>query len=585
MIRLLRRTVSECWTQVRWRMLLIFAFLGLAPTAVTAFLAFAILNVIVRRGSATIVENEINLIVEMSRRSAAAVLETLPVCGGQPTEQLLLSTYARAFPLGASAQLRRVSVSSRSAIEAPWWVKDGSFAGLASEDNRLEVVSAKTVTRFGCAENFVLRIPLDATVMRELSIASGLRLIAHSPRLIRAHVSGRQIIQIIDENFIPGPSEAMPVVLTARNWQSGVFEDWSIGDVRPSYTQTLEELRRIGNRNAKWLPILGTIATALVAVYACGLMLCVRLSQQIVWAIDALGAAATQVGAGNFSYQAPVRSNDQLGAVIQRFNAMTNSLRDLREIQRQKDRLEREMELAGEVQQYLYPRAIPTLSGASVAALTRPARVVSGDLYDFFALSPNRVGLLCVDISGKGVSAALMMSNLQALARNYLQPRMTSNGHSSPAAFASIINDEIKGRFGNNRYGTMFYGEFDSISRELHYVNAGHPPPLVISPSGGVTILTDGDLPVGLFARTVYKDLGVKLTEGSVLVVYTDGVTDAPNSTGETFGEERLIGFCAALPPGMSAKQIAEAITGAVSNWTNGGDQFDDITVLVLVAR
>lgn len=566
-------------------MLLIFAFLGLASTLVTALLAFAILNVIVRRGSATIVESEINLMVEMSRRSAAAVLETLPICGGEPNEQVLSSTYARALPQGASAQMRRAPVSGESRIEQPWWMKGGSFTGLVSEGDRLEVVSAKTITRFGCTENLVLRIPLDVAVMRELSTASGLRLIAHSPHLTHRLGSGRQIIHIIDENFVPGASKAMPVVLTARNWQTGVFEDWAAGDVRPSYAQTFEELRRIGSRSAEWLPILGAIAFALLAIYACGLVLCVRLSQQIVWAIDALGTAATQVGAGNFSYQAPVRSNDQLGAVIQRFNAMTKSLRGLREIQREKDRLEREMELAHEVQQYLYPRTTPTLNGASVAALTRPARVVSGDLYDFLGLTPDRAGLLCVDISGKGVSAALMMSNLQALARSYLSSPSTRNGDSSPAAFASMINDAIGGRFGSNRYGTMFYGEFDSTSRQLHYVNAGHPPPLLISPAGAVTVLRDGDLPVGMFAGAVYQNLGVKLTDGSALVVYTDGVTDAPNCAGETFGEERLVSFCGALPPRMSANQIAEAITAAVSNWANGGDQFDDITVLVLVAR
>jgi hypothetical protein len=109
-------------------MLLIFAFLGLASTLVTACLALAILNVIIRRESATIVENEINLMVEMSRRSVASILETLPICGGQPTEQVLLSTYARAFPLGASVQIRRAPVVSRSPIEPPWWMKSGSFA-------------------------------------------------------------------------------------------------------------------------------------------------------------------------------------------------------------------------------------------------------------------------------------------------------------------------------------------------------------------------------------------------------------------------------------------------------------------------
>jgi serine phosphatase RsbU (regulator of sigma subunit) len=104
-----------------------------------------------------------------------------------------------------------------------------------------------------------------------------------------------------------------------------------------------------------------------------------------------------------------------------------------------------------------------------------------------------------------------------------------------------MMNDELGDRFGSNRYGTMFYGEFDSTSRELYYVNAGHPPPLLLSPTGAVTVLRDGDLPVGMFADAVYQNLRVKLTDGFVFVVYIDSVTDALNAAGEPFGEKRLV--------------------------------------------
>jgi sigma-B regulation protein RsbU (phosphoserine phosphatase) len=260
---------------------------------------------------------------------------------------------------------------------------------------------------------------------------------------------------------------------------------------------------------------------------------------------------------------------------------MTRDLEKLRERERQNAVLERDMALAQEVQQYLYPRVRPTFSGANVCGIATPARMVSGDLYDFLSFSKSEVGLLCADVSGKGVSAALMMAHLQALARGRLLP-LDGNTRPAPDAFVTVLNRELRGRFGNNRYATMFYGEFDCQSAVLRYINAGHCPPILISAAGEAMKLAGGDLPVGLFPEIRYQELRLTLSKGRALVVYTDGVTDALNSQGEEFGEERLMGYCKSLPQGANAEAICMLLSRQVTEWAAGVEQFDDTTILVL---
>jgi sigma-B regulation protein RsbU (phosphoserine phosphatase) len=208
--------------------------------------------------------------------------------------------------------------------------------------------------------------------------------------------------------------------------------------------------------------------------------------------------------------------------------------------------------------------------------------MVSGDLYDFLSLGTGKVGLLCADVSGKGVSAALMMSHLQALARGRLLPLDARSARPAPDAFVNALNRDLRGRFGNNRYATMFYGEFDCQSKILRYINAGHCPPILISETGEATKLTQGDVPVGLLPEIRYQELQITLSKGSALVVYTDGVTDSLNSQGDDFSEDRLMGYCNSLPRGANAETIGKLLSQRVAEWASGVEQFDDTTILVL---
>jgi sigma-B regulation protein RsbU (phosphoserine phosphatase) len=338
----------------------------------------------------------------------------------------------------------------------------------------------------------------------------------------------------------------------------------------------------MGLRPASWVAPLGGIAFALGLVYACGLLLSARLSQRIVAVIDGLSHAALRVGKGDFSVRVDVPEQDQLGMLASSFNEMTQDLENLRQQEKQNAVLERDMALAREVQQHLYPQRATILAAASVWGLNAPARIVSGDFYDFLPFSDTEVGLLCVDVSGKGVPAALMMAHLQALVHGRLLALDPAKERPDPGAFVTALNRDLLGRFGNSRYATMFYGEFDSRTMLLRYINAGHCLPLLISERGEATELPGGDVPIGLFPEVKYQEHYVTLEKGCTVVVYTDGVTDAMNSQGEAFGEERLMSCCASLPKGANAKEICMLLSNKVAEWSAGVEQFDDMTILVL---
>ncbi len=473
-------------------------------------------------------------------------------------------------------------LSTASHNTDPLWLDTPSFAGVVEDRGSSEIRFIRTVRRKGCFVRILVRIPLAELFLNQLSTAAGLEIVDLKPVLLSEYLRHEGFAGTIEANFIPGSPKPVPVVVVARNWNTGASESWVICQIRPSYSQTIEDLSRTGLRRASWVFPLITIAFTLGLTYAGGTYLSLRLSRRIVTVIDTLSHAAYQIGMGNFSVRVRVTGEDQLGSLLASFNAMTSQLEDLRVQDRSRVALERDMTLAREVQQYLYPRSVPTLSGAMVWGITRPARIVSGDLYDFFSFSSSEVGLLCADVSGKGMSAALMMAHLQAVAHGRMLTLDQPSARPSPSAFAAMLNRDLCGRFGDNRYVTMFYGEYDSSNGLLRYVNAGHCRPIFISEAGEVTALPSGDLPIGLFNEMTYQELQLTVSKGCAIVVYSDGLVDALNAKGEEFGEGRLADYCRSLPKGATAQQICASLSDCVAEWSAGVEQFDDTTILVL---
>jgi sigma-B regulation protein RsbU (phosphoserine phosphatase) len=209
------------------------------------------------------------------------------------------------------------------------------------------------------------------------------------------------------------------------------------------------------------------------------------------------------------------------------------------------------------------------------------ARTIGGDLYDFFDLGPERIGILCADVSGKGIPAALMMANLQAVARAHFGDSIDGPA-APPAHFVEKLNQQLAGRFGDNRYASLFWAEYDGQSGILTYVNAGHPSPILRYSTGEIERLNSVGVPVGMFAKTRYTAKTLEMRPGSRLVIFSDGLTDAENAAEEDFGDERLVEYCSTIAVGIDAKGTADRLMQAVAEWSGGRERFDDTTVVVL---
>jgi serine phosphatase RsbU (regulator of sigma subunit) len=356
--------------------------------------------------------------------------------------------------------------------------------------------------------------------------------------------------------------------------------------VQSDLTRTFDDIAMLGSQQANWVWLLAVLSLAVLLLYASGVWVGVRLSHHIVKAINDLSHGTEQIAGGNFDYRTPVHRNDQLSDLARAFNDMAAGLKRLQQEELARQRLESEMDLAGKVQNHLYPRSVPQLQGVTVSGRTQPARLISGDLYDFFDFGTDRVGLFCADVSGKGVSAALMMANLQAIARAHCGSSLLP-----PAQFVEVLNRELAGRFGDNRYATLFWGDFDARTQKLQYVNAGNPSAILIRPGGRVERLVSDGFPIGMFGNAKYSHQEVLLEAGATLVIFSDGLTDAVNVRGEEFGDDRLVEYCrqigrAAEAPRvqapMEASDIAEVLTRAVAQWSAGVEQFDDTTLVVV---
>jgi sigma-B regulation protein RsbU (phosphoserine phosphatase) len=251
------------------------------------------------------------------------------------------------------------------------------------------------------------------------------------------------------------------------------------------------------------------------------------------------------------------------------------------------EQLQHELDLAREVQQSLLPSPLPRMSGVQMAAVNSPARVVSGDLYDVIVIDPERIAILCADVSGKGFPAALMASELQAYVRASLRAACvfadTSLGP-LPVQVVALVNSQLSRHLGSGRYATMFFAEYDAADRSLRYVNAGQNPPLLLSRlHGSVAELTVGGPPVGLFEHASYDVETVTLAEDGVVLIYTDGVVEARNLDDEEFGLARLIE--ASTSRHRSVDRLLEHVSERLRVWSADVEQGDDITMLALAAE
>lgn len=244
---------------------------------------------------------------------------------------------------------------------------------------------------------------------------------------------------------------------------------------------------------------------------------------------------------------------------------------------REKERLEREVAIARDVQRELLPRFAPNVRGIEIAGRCLPAVGVGGDYYDFLPLADDRLGVVIADVAGKGIPAALLMAGIQATVRSLAVPGL------SPAEVTRRLNAMLYDTVSAGRYATFFFALYEAGSAELVYSNAGHFPPFVVRETDEAR-LTVGGIPIGLFQDAEYGEGRVGVTPGDLLVLYTDGLVEAPDSRGREYGEDRLIDAIRRRRK-VHLERLVDDVLDDVTAWKGTRDQHDDVTLVVARIR
>ncbi len=335
--------------------------------------------------------------------------------------------------------------------------------------------------------------------------------------------------------------------------------------------------RSLGELRDTYLIAFVLIVIAFVVIEAAALTTGLVLTRQITKAVDELYRATQYVQAGDLSHRVRIERRDQLGVLGESFNLMTSSISNLIEEQKQRQRLENEISIAREVQDQLFPRKLPEIPGVEIEAICKAARAVSGDYYDFIQLSPTHLAIAIADISGKGISAALLMASLQAALRS--QVLVAGSETMNTAELVSRLNKHLVRNTGDDRFATFFIAVYDSATRNLRYTNAGHLPSFLISKDSALH-LDKGGMVLGVVEDYCYEEGAVIVPPDSLLVGYSDGLVEPENVYGEEFGIRRLQ-QAAVHVQGATPQVVAESLMTAAEEWAGTPEQADDMTVIV----
>jgi phosphoserine phosphatase RsbU/P len=394
--------------------------------------------------------------------------------------------------------------------------------------------------------------------------------------------------------------------LSAVDWKTGRQEPGAVVRVRtrPSvlYAHLFEALGEFV-QGVEYV-LLG-VGAFFAIIELIALFIGTRMTRTVTAAVAQLYDATKHVDRGDFSHRIPVKSADQLSELALSFNSMTASIEKLILEQKEKQRLENELTIAQEVQAQLFPRQISELESLEVHGFCRPARTVSGDYYDFLTASSHKLILAVGDISGKGISAALLMATIHSAVRAYsveslpqmrepvalgavagagrIMATWPEGIEISPGALLGLLNHQLYESTPPEKYATLFLGVYDGRSHRLTYSNGGHLPPILIAKNGGIRRLEAGGTVIGLFDNMTYEEGSVEMKPGEIFLAYSDGVTEPENDFGE-FGEQRLIDLVSDNR-NLPLPQISQLVTTAVEHWIGDNEQPDDVTLVLARAR
>jgi sigma-B regulation protein RsbU (phosphoserine phosphatase) len=634
--------------KVRNRLIVTYLLMGLAP--VVLFVALALILLYLFSGqfaifaANSVIEMEKAHIVSENRSfaiHAAHVLSANPkarsldlpdledIAPGHPHTGVAFA----AFENGRALPLTPADFRSTAIQQPPSWVHD-SFNGVVADGGALYLRAVDTQTIGNAAVTTITSLPLRqnnvdqiARGLGAVTITSGLgvgdddssRPKSRTRVTFRAPSSKDHGVHI-QVNDKPGYLVEGGKLEPKQHFYdlSVIFGaplqtvDWQTGDSIPTYIQVSSRPSLLYQRlfitslstGAFVRDLLIGMAIFFGLLELIAFLLAVRLNRTITKSIRDLYHATEAIDHGEFNHRIRVTRNDQLAALSRSFNTMTASLARLLVEQREKERLQNELSIAQEVQANLFPQSNISLPMLELHGACYPARTVSGDYYDFLVFGEGGLGIALGDISGKGISAALLMATLHSAVRAYrfageeraLAGNIAGNGggisvvepesgelFEEPGKILALLNRHLYRSTQPEKYATLFLAHYDGATSRLIYSTGGQLPPLLLRADNTVTRLDCGGTVVGLMDNMSYEQGIERLNSGDILIAYSDGVTEPENEFGE-FGEDRLLEVVRRHRH-LPLDAISEQVMQSLRSWIGGQEQPDDITLVLARQR
>jgi sigma-B regulation protein RsbU (phosphoserine phosphatase) len=625
---------SQILWRLRNRLIVTYVFFGVIPVVLLTAMSLITLYILAGQFASYIVASGVSTHLRRMETANNAIANELAVKlerHEEPTAESLLGI-RRSNPRWLKREVcarygsRPLLVCSDKNKDTLFDVPEslaGDFSAIVRDHNSFELRTGTTVQSGNEKLRVISSEPLDPTLMARIAESLGdepLGEITLGP--------GKAESGSTDKRAAPSQNQP-PAAFTVGMLppQAGLFDreisfsgvlpvvDWATGNrerggvvvdvqTRPSvlYGQLFAAL---GDSARGWESVLFSVAIIFAIIVLFALWIGTRLTRSITSAVAQLYEATKHINRADFSHRIQVKSNDQLAALANSFNSMTASIEKLVLEQKEKQRLENELVIAQEVQEQLFPKRISQLESLEVHGFCRPARTVSGDYYDFLSLNSEKMILAVGDVSGKGISAALLMATIHSAVRAYSlegiqllrEPAVAGaaagsdlmlasdlkGAEASPATLLTLLNQQLYESTPQAKYATLFLGIYDGATRRLTYSNGGHLPPILISEDGSSELLSCGGTVVGMFDHVSFPDTTVQLRRGDIFLAYSDGVTEPENDYGE-FGEERLIQIVRENRHRPLAR-IAELVTAAVDDWIGDNEQPDDVTLVLARAK
>ncbi len=598
--RLLAWGRSRLLWSLRNRLIVAYLFIAVVPVLLLVILAVRSAEILYSQLAAYLLYEDVQRRKDMAADIAehiAAAHAALPPGASEAESERILAAQSHAVHDRELTGLR-IEFSSNPSLLRKIAPGKKSFAGLLQEGETLSIVCLRAIEKPKGTRIVSLRVPVTQEFLADIAPDLG----AIQLNLMQRYGGGpRQGVlyttngvqyettrRIVARNRTLQPPALWidsPVNVVSRLDSTFVGQDGTVDPARPVLAVFNARPSRLSGRmftslgelRDTYLIAFVLILIAFVLIEAAALVTGIVITRQITKAVDDLYKATQDVKRGDLSHRVRIERRDQLGVLGESFNDMIGSVSTLIQEQQQRQRLENEISIAREVQDQLFPRTLPQIPGVEIEAICKAAREVSGDYYDFIQLSPTHLAIAIADISGKGISAALLMASLQAALRS--QVLVAGSETMSTAELVSRLNKHLVRNTADDRFATFFIAVYDSATRTLRYTNAGHLPSFLIC-KDSARHLDKGGMVLGVMEDYCYEEGAVVVAPDSLLVGYSDGLVEPENVYGEEFGIRRLQQAAVAVQ-GAAPQSVAESLMTAAEEWAGTPEQADDMTVIV----